>query len=60
LVAVTRAARFTQADVRRALSGAVAAGVPVASFRIHPNGHIEVLLGRPKREHHNDEWADLE
>jgi hypothetical protein len=33
---------------------------PVASVRIHPNGHIEVLLGKPKEAHQSDEWADLE
>lgn len=53
-------ARFTKADVRRAVTGVAAAGLPVASVRIDPNGHIEVLLGKPKRAHDNDEWADLE
>jgi hypothetical protein len=53
-------ARFTKADVRRAVTGVAAAGLPVASVRIHPNGHIEVLLGKPKEAHQSDEWADLE
>jgi hypothetical protein len=57
---VSRAARFTKADVKRAIAGAIAAGQPVASYRIHPNGYIEVLIGQPKRAHDNDEWADLE
>ena len=57
---MSRAARFSQADVKRAIAGAIAAGQSVASYRIHPNGYIEVLLGRPKRAHDNDEWADLE
>lgn len=57
---MTARARFTQADVRRAIMGAVKAGQPVASYRIHPNGYIEVLIGQPKRAHDNDEWADLE
>ena len=57
---MSRAARFTKADIRRAIAGAIAAGQPVASYRIHPNGYIEVLLGKPKPAHDNDEWADLE
>jgi hypothetical protein len=57
---MTRAARFTKADVRRAVTGVAAAGLNVASVRIHPNGHIEVLLGKAKTSHDNDEWADLE
>jgi hypothetical protein len=57
---MTRAARFSKADVRRAVTGVAASGLPVASVRIHPNGHIEVLLGKPKPAHDNDEWADLE
>lgn len=57
---MTRAARFTKADVRRAIAGAIAAGQPVASYKIDPNGNIVVLLGEPKRAHDNDEWADLE
>jgi hypothetical protein len=57
---VTAPARFSKADVRRAVTGVAAAGMTVASVRIHPNGDIEVLLGRPKSEHQSDEWADLE
>jgi hypothetical protein len=57
---VTAAARFTKADVRRAVSGVASCGLPVANVRIHPNGHIEVLIGKPKPAHDNDEWADLE
>lgn len=52
-------ARFTKADVKRAVSGVVAAGLPVGMIRIHPNGHIEILPGEPKKAHDNDEWADL-
>lgn len=57
---MTARARFTKADVRRAVTGVTATGLPVASVRIHPNGHIEVLLGKPKTEHDSGEWADLE
>jgi hypothetical protein len=57
---VTARARFTKADVRRAVTGVAATGLPVSSVRIHPNGHIEVLLGKPNEVHHSNEWADLE
>lgn len=57
---MSRPARFTKDDVKRAVAGAIAAGQPVASYRIEPNGAIEVLLGKPKRAHDNDEWSDLE
>lgn len=53
-------ARFTQADVKRAAAGILAAGLPVAKAIIHPNGQIEVLIGKPRTAHDNDEWADLE
>jgi len=56
---VTAPARFTKADIKRAVSGFVAAGVPVGAVRIHPNGHIEILPARGKLAHDNDEWADL-
>lgn len=57
---MTKPARFTKADVARAVKGVCATGQPVASVRIHPNGFIEVLLGAPKRAHDSSEWADLE
>lgn len=57
---MTARARFTEADVRRAAGGVARAGLSVSSVRIHPNGYIEVLLGKPKQAHVSDEWADLE
>lgn len=57
---MTAPARFTKADVKRAVTGVASAGLSVSSVRIHPNGHIEVLLGKPKEALYSDEWADLE
>jgi hypothetical protein len=57
---VTGRAAFTKADVKRAVAGVAAAGLPVASVKIHPNGHIEVLLGKARQAHEPGEWADLE
>lgn len=57
---MTAPARFTKADVKRAVTGVASAGLPVASVLIHPNGRIEVLLGKPKPEHESGEWDDLE
>ncbi len=37
------AARFTQADVRRAIRGAAAAGLPVGRVEILPDGRIVVV-----------------
>ena len=39
---MSRAARFTQADVERALKGALAAGVKAAVF-IEPNGRLAIV-----------------
>ena len=53
-------ARFRQADIRRAASGVIAAGLPIAKIEIDPTGKIVVIPGVPKPEAANDEWADLE
>jgi hypothetical protein len=42
-VAVTKPARFTQAEVRRAIDAVKAAGLPCAGVRIAPDGSIIVL-----------------
>jgi len=57
---VTRPAKFTQADLKRAVSGVVAAGVLIGRIEIDPNGKIVILPATGKPEHDNDEWADLE
>lgn len=57
---MSRPVRFTQADVKRAVSGFIAAGLLVKSARIKPDGEIEILPVTGKPEHDNDEWAVLE
>lgn len=57
---MTKPARFTQSDVKRAVSGYIAAGLPPPAVRIDPNGSIEILPAKAKQAHDNDEWADLE
>lgn len=56
---MSKPARFTQADLRRAISGATAAGVLVGRIEIEPNGKIVILPRTDKPEHDNDEWVDL-
>jgi hypothetical protein len=56
---MTAPARFTKADIKRAVSGVLAAGVPVGKVIINPNGQIEVLPADGRKAHDNDEWADL-
>jgi hypothetical protein len=44
---VTRAARFTQSDLTRAIKAMEKAGVQFAGAKIHPDGSITVLTGPP-------------
>jgi len=58
---VTQAARFTQADLRRAVAGVVAAGLGVSKIEIDREGKIVIIPNAPKSQPGNDnEWADLE
>ena len=43
---MTKAARFTQADLTRAVQAMRKAGVDVAGAKIQPDGTIVVLTGR--------------
>ena len=57
---MTDRARFRQADVTRALKGAVAAGFSEPRLIIHPDGTIELITGANSTElDTDDEWADL-
>jgi len=53
-------ARFTKADLKRAVSGVVAAGVPIKEIKIDPNGQIIILPGAANDKHSGGEWEDLE
>lgn len=44
---MSRAVRFTQADVARALAGVKAGGESAAAVDILPDGRIRVLIGEP-------------
>lgn len=57
---MTKPVRFTQADLRRAVAGVAAAGVPIGRIEIDPaTGKIVILPATDKPAHDNDEWADL-
>lgn len=57
---MAKAARFTQADLKRAVAGYLAAGLPVGPVKITAAGEIIILPASGKKAHDNDEWADLE
>lgn len=56
---MSKPVRFTQADLRRAVAGVAAAGVPIGRIEIDANGKIVILPATGKPEHDNDEWVDL-
>lgn len=60
---MSRAARFTQADVARALAGVKAGGERPAVVDILPDGRIRVLLGGPAApvdltRESGDDWSE--
>jgi len=41
-------ARFTEADLKRAIRGAQKAKIPIAAVDIMPDGRIRVIPGKPE------------
>jgi hypothetical protein len=54
----SRAAKFRQTDVARALKAAQKAKAPVRALRINPDGAIEVVFGKPDDMPHVNDWDD--
>ena len=52
---MTKAARFTQADLTRAVKAMEKAGIYVSRVRIAPDGSIELVAGEPS-EADNTNW----
>lgn len=57
---MTAPARFTKADLKRAVSGVVAAGVAIGRIEIDGNGKIVILPANTNTRAGDNEWADLE
>lgn len=58
---MTAQARFTQADLKRAAAGVVAAGLAIVRIEIDREGKIVIIPGGQQSLTGNDnEWADLE
>lgn len=57
---MTAPARFTQADMKRAAAGVLAAGLQIAKIEIDLHGKIVIIPGAPKEHGESGEWADLE
>ncbi len=57
---VSAPARFTKADIKRAVSGVMAAGLRVHSVEIDPNGKIVIEIEGATRPRKPSGWKDLE
>ena len=57
---MTAPARFREADIRRAASGVIGAGITIARIEIDPTGKIVIIPGQPVTAKESNEWADLE
>lgn len=57
---MTARARFTQSDIKRAMAGALAAGVAAPKIEIDPTGKIVIICDPKTRKQDESEWADLD
>lgn len=57
---MTARARFTQSDIKRAMAGAIAAGVTAPKIEIDPTGKIIIIADPKNRKAKDEEWADLD
>lgn len=55
----TRASRFTQTDLTRAVKGVVAGGVRVGRIEIDPNGKIVILPESAAPAGTGSSWDDV-
>ena len=54
-------AKFTQADIKRAFAGAIAAGISAPKVQIDTNGNISIIAANQNRPAKDDEsWGDLD
>ncbi len=56
---MTARARFTQADIRRAMKAAQQAGYDEPRVIIYPSGQIEVVAGNKNQAANDEEDFDL-
>lgn len=56
---MTARAKFTQANVKRAVMGALSAGLGIQKIEIDRDGKIVIITTQAKPVADNDEWADL-
>lgn len=57
---MTAVARFTKADMKRAVGGVVAAGLDVRKVEIDHEGKIVIVIGQISNQaKDDDEWSDL-
>jgi hypothetical protein len=54
---MTKPARFSQADLTRAIKAFEKAGLGVARARVTPDGSIEVVAGKPEEDDSADWFA---
>lgn len=57
---MTARARFTQADLKRAASGTIAAGLSIARIEIDRDGKIVIIPADTGKAGNDNEWGDLE